>query len=180
MHEAGVGPLSGGVGEAAKLLSQMLDAPLTRVKPEGVRVITGHLQGIDDEGRVLFLAEEAGATPVEVSIGMAISDGLLIPAARNQQRALVIKTSEASPRLVLIGLVRDRVSAAARDAAPGQLEVKLDGETLRLTAAREIELRCGNASLVLRQSGRIIMKGTYVVTSSRGPIKVKGATVEIN
>ena len=166
--------------DATELMRQMLDAPVAAAKAQSAQIITGHLQGIDDEGRVLFLEEQGGGSPVPVSIGIAISDGVLIPAARNQQRALVVRTSEAPPRLVLIGLLRERVAAAARDAAPGQLEVKVDGETLRLTAEREIELRCGNASLVLRQSGRVILKGTYLVTSSRGPLKIKGATVEIN
>jgi len=159
---------------------QMLEAPLGARKAEAGQVITGHLQGIDDEGRILFLAEKGAGSPVPVSIGIALSDGVLVPAARNQQRALVIGTNEDPPKLVLVGLLRERVSAAARDAGPGRLEVKIDGETLRFTADREIELRCGNASLVLRQSGRVILKGTYLETSSRGPLKIKGATVEIN
>lgn len=167
-------------GEASELLRQILNAPVAAPKVESAPVITGHLAGIDDEGRVLFVPEQGGGPAFPVAIGVAISDGVLIPAARNQQRALVVRTSETPPRFVLIGLVRERVAATARDAAPGQLEVKLDGETLRLTADREIELRCGNASLVLRQSGRVELKGAYVVTSSRGPMKIKGGTVEIN
>lgn len=167
-------------GDAAELLRQILDGPLSGARAETAQVITGHLRGVDDEGRILFEPEQSGGGPVPVAIGAAISDGVLIPAARNQQRALVVRTSENPSRLILIALVRERVSAAARDAAPGQLEVKVDGETLRLTADHEIELRCGKASLILRQSGRVILKGTHVVTSSRGPLKVKGATVEIN
>lgn len=165
---------------ASELLRQILDAPVAADRPCPAEIITGHLQGIDGEGRVLFLPEQSNATPVPVSIGVAIPDGTLIPAARKLQRALVVRTTDNPSRLVLIGLVRERVESGARDAAPGQLEVKVDGETLRLTAEREIELRCGNASLILRQSGRVILKGTHVVTSSTGPLKVKGATVEIN
>jgi hypothetical protein len=165
---------------AADVLRRMLDAPLSAKRSPTGQIVTGHLQGIDDEGRILFMAEQGDGVPVPVAIGVAISDGVLVPAARNRQRALVVRTDDTPSRWVLIGLVRERVSSAARDAAPGELEVKVDGETLRLTAEREIELRCGNASLILRQSGRVILKGTHVVTSSRGPLKVKGATVEIN
>jgi len=171
---------SAATGEAAELLRQILAAPMASPKSEPTQIITGHLAGVDDEGRILFVPEQGPATPFPVAIGVTVSDGVLLPAARNQQRALVVRTSDPNPRFVLISLVRERVAAAARDAAPGQLEVKMDGETLRLTADREIELRCGNASLVLRQSGRVILKGNYLVTSSRGPLKIKGATVEIN
>jgi hypothetical protein len=173
-------PTERSAGEGGELLRQILNGPVSGTRAESAQVITGHLQGVDDEGRVWFLPEQGGGDPVAVAIGVAISDGVLIPAARNRQRALVVRTSETPSRLILIGLVRERVSSAARDAGPGQLEVKMDGETLRLTAEREIELRCGNASLVLRQSGRVVLKGTYLVTSSRGPLKIKGATVEIN
>lgn len=165
---------------AADLLRQMLDTPVSQARGEPAQVLTGHLAGIDEEGRLLFVPERRGGAPVPVAIGVPLSDGVLVPAARNGQRALVVRTSENPPQLILIGLVRERVSATAREAEPGQLEVNVDGETLKLSAEREIELSCGEASLVLRQSGRIILKGTYVVTSSSGPLKVKGATVDIN
>lgn len=166
--------------QAGDVLSSMLEAPLSAPLNFSNKIITGHLAGIDDEGRILFTPEQAGGAPVAVTIGVAIQDGQLVPAARNHQRALVVRTDEDVPRWVLIGLLRERVSTAAREAVPGALEVKVDGETLRLSAEREIELRCGNASLILRQSGRVILKGTHVVTSSSGPLKVKGATVDIN
>jgi hypothetical protein len=166
--------------EAGELLRELLSAPPAAEHLPPGQIITGHLQGIDDEGRVLFAPELHDGPPLPVAIGTALSDGVLVPAARQQQRALVVRTSDAPPRLVLIGLVRERVAAAARDAAPGQLELKLDGETLRLTAEHEIELKCGNASLILRRSGRVILKGTHVVTTSTGPVKVKGATIDLN
>lgn len=167
-------------GETAGWMETLLGAPSGAANPASARVITGHLEGLDPEGRLLFVAEPGGAPALPVTIGVALSDGVLVRAARNQRRALVIRTSEAPPRLVLIGLLRERVTAAARDAAPGQLEVEVDGETVRLTAEHEIELRCGQASILLRRSGRVILRGTHVVTSSTGPLKIKGATVDIN
>ena len=161
-------------------MRQLLSASTTPKADAAGQIITGHLQGIDDEGRLLFVPEHGDGLPVPVAIGVALSDGVLVPAARNHQRALVVRTSDSPSRLILIGLVRERVNAAARDAAPGQLQVTVDGETLRLTAEHEIELKCGNSSLVLRRSGRVILKGTHVVTTSSGPVKVKGATIALN
>jgi hypothetical protein len=166
--------------EAAEVLRSILQAPLANASPSGAQIITGHLAGIDKEGRILFVAEQSDEPPTPVTIGVSLPDAALVPAARNFQRALVVRTSETPPRLVLLSLLRERIDSAARNAAPGQLELKVDGETLRLTAEREIELKCGNASLILRQSGRVILKGTHLVNSSRGPIKIKGATVDIN
>ncbi len=168
------------LGSGEGLLLDLLSAPLPVQACASGQILTGHLHGIDDEGRILFVPEQSGAEPIPVAIGLAVSDGVLVPAARNHQRALVVRTTENPARLILIGLVRERVDAAARDAAPGQLEVKVDGETVKLTAENEIELKCGKASLILRQSGRVILKGTYIVTSASGPVKIKGATIALN
>ena len=173
-------PITAQGDEAGEIFRQLLSATPSARPLDSGPIITGHLQGIDDEGRILFAPENHDGPPVPVAIGLALSDGALVPAARNQERALVVRTNDNPPRLVLVGLVRERVAASARDAAPGQLELKMDGETLRLTAQHEIELKCGNASLTLRQSGRVILKGTHVVTTSTGPVKVKGATIDLN
>jgi len=143
-------------------------------------IFSGHLAGIDEEGRVLFQQEDTVDSPVPVTIGILLSDGALVKAARLHQRALVMNTDDRNPRLVLIGLLRERVGSKARDAGPGELTVTVDGETLQLDAEKQIVLRCGKASLMLRRDGRVILSGTYVVSCSRGPNKIKGATVAIN
>lgn len=144
----------------------------------GPWVVFGHLDGVDREGRVLFRAE-GESVPVPVLVGLEMSDGALVKAARLGQRAFVLDSRESGTR-ILAGLVRERVAADARDAGPGQLEVRMDGETLRLSAEREIELRCGRARLVLHRSGRITLSGAHLLQSSTGAIRLKGATIALN
>ena len=146
----------------------------------GAEAVTGHLTGIDDEGRLLFRPEGSTGDPIAISIGMPASDGALVKAARQQQRALVVRTANTPARFVLIGLVRERLSTQAVTARPGQLEVAMDGETLRLTAERDIVLKCGEASLTLRKDGKIVLSGTNVLTASRGPNRIKGASIALN
>ena len=154
-----------------------LAARLAELGTNGARVAHGHLDGLDDEGRVLF--RESGASDsVPVTIGMELSDGALVKAARIGRRALVLAAQGAAP--VLIGLLRERVSSEARDARPGQLEVRVDGETLRFEAEKTIELRCGKSRLVLHRDGRIVLKGSHIVSASSGPHRIKGATIALN
>lgn len=177
---AGAPPAIGLNNDTAEWMRRMFESPVGGNNRQMAQIITGHLDGIDEEGRILFVAEP-GVGPAEpVIIGTALPDGVLVPAARNHQRALAVRTNECPSRLVLISLLRERIAASAREAAAGQLEVTVEGEAVRLTAGHEIELKCGNASIVLRQSGRVILKGTHVVTSSSGPVRIKGATVDIN
>ena len=55
-------------------------------------IFSGHLAGIDEEGRVLFQQEDTVDSPVPVTIGILLSDGALVKAARLHQRALVMNT----------------------------------------------------------------------------------------
>jgi hypothetical protein len=141
-------------------------------------LLTGHLAGVDPEGRLLFEADGREGEAFPVSIGVPVSDGALVKGARLRRRGLVAPLADGG--FVLVGFARERVAPRARDAGPGELEVIVDGETLQLTAERQIELRCGKASLLLRADGRVILSGTYVVSTSRGPNKIKGATIALN
>jgi hypothetical protein len=69
-----------------------------------------------------------------------------------------------------------------KDENPGDQEVnvRLDGETLTLSADREIVLKCGKSSITLTRAGKIILKGAYLSNHSTGVNRIKGGSVQIN
>ena len=151
---------------------------LATLSRSGAHMLVGHLDGLDAEGRILFrAANETESRPV--TIGVEMSDGALVKAARTARRAAVLADQDGDLR-VLVALLRERVAERARDALPGELEVRVDGETLRLTAESSIELRCGKARLVLRRDGRVTLEGAHIVSASTGPQRIKGATIALN
>ena len=75
---------------------------------------------------------------------------------------------------IIVGLLQEQATPTARQ------YLKIDGERLILRAEREIELRCGEASIVLTRAGKVLVRGNYVLTRSRGANKIKGAYVDIN
>lgn len=144
--------------------------------------VTGHLAGVDDEGRVLFRCDGGAGdvAPVPVTIGISLPDGSVVKAARLGQRALVLRTDDSTSQHVLIALLRERVIARARDARPGELEVEVEGETLLLRARKKIEIRCGKSSFVMQEDGKVVLSGSHVVSRSRGPNKIQGASIALN
>lgn len=58
--------------------------------------------------------------------------------------------------------------------------VECDGERVMLSAEKEIVLRCGEASITLTRAGKILLKGTYVLSRSSGVNRIKGGSVQIN
>ncbi len=53
-------------------------------------------------------------------------------------------------------------------------------KTLRLEADEQILLRCGKATLTLSRDGKVVARGSAILTRSSGPNRIKGASVQIN
>ncbi len=80
-------------------------------------------------------------------------------------------------RPILVGLIESR--ALGQPTSP-RAEVTVDGERIRLRAADELVLDCGEAKVTLTRAGKIILEGTYVSSRSTGVNRVKGAMVDLN
>lgn len=86
-------------------------------------------------------------------------------------------------RPVVVGLLEDPVDtllAAAPDAGTARVDVSVDGRVVTLDAAREITLRCGEASLTLHADGRIVTRGVNIVSQASEQQRIAGAIVRIN
>lgn len=64
----------------------------------------------------------------------------------------------------------------------GHPAVKLsaDGGELTVSAAKQIVLQCGKASITLTRAGKVLIRGAYITTRSSGVNRIKGGSVQIN
>jgi hypothetical protein len=51
---------------------------------------------------------------------------------------------------------------------------------LLFEASQEITIACGKSSITLSRDGRVVIKGTELVSRASGTNKIRGATVQIN
>ena len=173
-------------GKAAETLKlQLLSRPAATIQ-EAVSTaatfagaLAGHLAGIDEEGRILF-TEHGAPAPYAVEIGLPLGDAEVAAAARAGRRALVIKPDNQPRQPVLVALLRERISAEARDKTVGEPATRINGQAVAIDAQQSLELSCGRARITLHSDGRIELNGDYLLSRSRGPIKLKGATIDIN
>ena len=63
---------------------------------------------------------------------------------------------------------------------PFPSEAHSNPDTLLLTAAREITLQCGKASITLTSAGKLLLRGAYLLSRSSGVNRIKGGSVQIN
>jgi hypothetical protein len=53
-------------------------------------------------------------------------------------------------------------------------------QATRIVAQDELVLECGSASIVLTSGGKILIRGDYIVSESRGVNQINGAAVKLN
>ena len=84
-------------------------------------------------------------------------------------------------RPIIVGVVQDRHESHDRSGdGDRNVTIHADEDRFVVTAEREIILRCGDASITLTRAGKVIIKGTSIVSRASGHNKIKGAAVEIN
>jgi hypothetical protein len=94
------------------------------------------------------------------------------------REALLVFEDERSDRPIVVGLL---APAADGRSTPGRaITALVDGKQVVIDAQDEIVLRCGEASITLRRNGRVVIRGAYVETRSRGVNRIKGGSVQIN
>jgi hypothetical protein len=86
-------------------------------------------------------------------------------------------------RPVILAPLYDRLcesSGTSGSVAEQITDAIVDGRRIVLEARHEIVLRCGRASITLTANGKVVVKGTELVSRSSGANKIKGAVVNIN
>lgn len=140
----------------------------------------GRLVGHNEQGRLLvdFAGNPFGPLRARTTVVLAPDE---LQRAVNEQCPVLLLFEEGDPgRPIVVGLLRDEQQVSAPPPAALPVEVEADGRRVEVEAADELVLRCGEASLVLRRNGRVIIRGTYVETRSKGVNRIKGGSVLIN
>lgn len=137
--------------------------------------VCGRLADVDDQGRAwVEFAGSAGRVNARCVVPEAA-----LPAreALHGASVLLVFEDHDPARPIIVGFVRDRLwtsGSEVREAvAPVSAKVIIEGE-------EELVLRCGQGSISMTADGRIVIKGTRLVSQARETNKVRGAAVLIN
>ena len=94
------------------------------------------------------------------------------------REVLVVFEAGDARRPYIVGLIWEQ-----RQNLPAQaesIEAKVDGEQVMIEGKKEIVLKCGKASITLTRAGKVLIRGSYVLSRSSGVNRIKGGSVQVN
>lgn len=145
-------------------VQHLLDQVELDVEPTRTGILLARLEGFDESGQPL----------VQYAVGeQALVAQTTVPLNQKDVGTQVATSFVTGPvrTPIILGIVQN---------PPRMAEVRLDGERLLLEGKKEVEIRCGKAAILLKEDGKVIIKGTHLVSRSSGANKLKGASVAIN
>lgn len=137
-------------------------------------VVIGVVVGISEKGRPLMAYP---GNPCETAVE-ALATVALSGESVGREAALLFEQGDPH-RPILVGLIQHHEATRPEAAAP-PVTARVDGERHVLSAEQEIVLRCGKASITLTRAGKVVIRGTYVLSRSSGVNRIKGGSIQLN
>lgn len=144
-------------------------------------VVIGVLAKLEDSGEVFV---DYPSNPLS---GFLPARSTVIVEVHNIGKEVALMFEEGDPeKPIILGMIQhfDAKAPTLLDqmllGKANQIDVQVDQERLTLTAEKEVVIKCGEASITLTKAGKILIRGTYVLSSSSGVNRIKGGSVQIN
>lgn len=149
--------------------------------PETTNCLVGHIVSLGKDGHVLvdYPGNHLGPVTARSTVSQPLED-------TSDNIPVLIILENGDPALpIIVGVVRDTLPLNSEVRKVGfeietHHEIFIDGKKIVFEAAEQIELRCGKSSVILTKEGRVVLKGTEIVSRASRTNKIKGASVSIN
>ncbi|WP_232229808.1 DUF6484 domain-containing protein [Polaromonas glacialis] len=140
-----------------------------------IGVVIGELIGITNAGctPLVLYPGQLGTAAVLARSALGLQGGHI-----GRQVILMFEAGDAT-KPIIMGLLHAGEGSTLPDPL-GQVEVDADGERLMITANEQLVLRCGKASITLTKAGKVLIRGSYLLSRSSGANRIKGGSVQIN
>jgi Domain of unknown function (DUF6484) len=166
----------GSLSEGMTVLAPLLAKPPAPMRADVLPgVVVGELVALADEGRTP-LVTYPGQPGTAAQRARSVVD--LHAAHIGQSVVLMFEGGDPTGPIVM-GVLRQHEGWPEAD-APSQVQVEADGERLIVSAAEQLVLRCGKASITLTKAGKVLIQGSYLSSRSTGVNRIKGGSVQLN
>jgi len=145
------------------------DAPERQAESRLPTVIVGRIAALQESGVPLV------DFPSNASGKLVAAQSLIPVTTADTGRNVALTFEDGDPSLpIIVGLFHMPHAVAP------QHEVKLDHESLVLSAKKEVVIRCGKSSITLTNAGKVLIQGEYLLSRSSGVNKIRGGSIQLN
>lgn len=165
-----------------KSLSEHLTGFDISRRVEGMRV--GKVTNIDGNARVFVDYPGSPQGPTGARFTSSVKLQALRNALASGQEVLILFENNDPSRPIIIDTLSSLIDEITH-AEPAELKEKpedviIDGKKITFDAQEEVVIKCGQGSILVNKNGKIILKGTNLLSRSSGSNRIKGASVNIN
>ena len=137
-------------------------------------VVIGMLIGLDEQSRALVVFPES---PSE--LGMPARSTVPLSADDVGREVALLFENGNPERPLIIGRIHHRHDLGKSSVADS-VAGSVDGERIEFKADKEIVLKCGKASITLTKAGKVLIRGSYLLSRSSGANRIKGGSIQLN
>ncbi|WP_175824227.1 DUF6484 domain-containing protein [Burkholderia sp. BCC0419] len=151
-------------------LSESASKPLS-TKPDDLRfgVVLARIRGTREDGRV-----QISFLSADLPDAWAQCLSPLDESSTDRTCAVQFVGGDTTQPIVM-GLLLESTSSDNDDVATA-----MAGERVVIEAQQEIELRCGDARILLTRDGIVQIRGTYVTSHASATQRIRGGSVQLN
>ena len=165
---------------------QLLEEVITESQSAPSTPCIGRLAGTNAQRDILVEFEGKGPFAARLTAGVERSK--LMKAENRAREVLLVFEKGDIRRPIIIALMEDplenlvtfELPAEDKPEADDPRDLRVDGKRITIEAEDEIMLKCGQGSILIRNDGKIIVKGTDLLSRSSGRQRIRGASVTIN
>lgn len=161
-------------------LDNLIQRPRTKhiVTPEKVDgIVIGKLRGFSNTGEALVEVEELGLTNIAAQALIEIDESQIA-------QPVALGFQGGNPyRPIVLGFLHQatiKTESAHNSQAHQEIEILEQGRRIVIEAEQELELRCGEAVILLTADGHIQLRGGYITSHADATQRIRGGSVQIN
>lgn len=159
------------------LIEREMTQALRKAPPENLQtgIIVGELIAITGEGCTPLVCY-SGQSGTAAIVARSTID---LQGKHIGQQVVLMFEGNDPEKPIIMGVLQGKEGWPI-DQHPNQVEVDADGERMIVSAKEQMVLRCGKASITLTKAGKVLIKGSYVLSRSSGVNRIKGGSVQLN
>jgi hypothetical protein len=165
------------VAEATPLLETLLQRNIASptTPPERVEgIVIGRVEKIGPDACPYVVIDALGADSLPAASLISIT-------AEHVGKMVALGFESANPRRpIILGLMFEPAQWAASSPQANSLHVSQKGGRVLVQAETELELRCGEAVILLKSDGRITLRGGYITSHADATNRIRGGSVQLN